>query len=245
MNAYKVGHEVREGALVPAARMERFKGITAKFAGEWLQLKRKSATKTQSQVAALVGIDPQYLSDFERGRVDWRRSDYRTMLISKLGISPSELEEVGIEPEPRRNLPRSFPYPEGLTTPIYSSLFDALASKSQVIHPVGIRKKGLGAKQIVAILAQTDALEVSNAMGHAADYARLDARAVIDLDVPEHEANNPAYVDFKNQSAFIAAKPIEGRSLILRPFGASPVFTSNANQWHYVGDVVAFDMGRE
>lgn len=82
-------------ATMPAARLPRFNGILAKQAGDLLRLKR--SLRTQSQVAAEIGIDPQYLSDFERGKVDWRRSDYRQAVISALNITAAELDSVGLE----------------------------------------------------------------------------------------------------------------------------------------------------
>jgi transcriptional regulator with XRE-family HTH domain len=81
--------------IVPAVKTEKFKGITAKEAGALLRQKR--GVRTQAQLASAIGIDPQYLSDYERGKVDWRRSDYRGLLIRHLQISISELESVGFE----------------------------------------------------------------------------------------------------------------------------------------------------
>ncbi len=72
----------------------KFGGVSAVVAGALLTTKR--GDRKPREVAEALGIDRQYLRDLEKGRVDWRRSDYREPIIGEYALRSDELASIGI-----------------------------------------------------------------------------------------------------------------------------------------------------
>lgn len=82
---------------MPIPSEDRFNGVSVDQAAIFLKRRRK-AKFTQEQFIELIGMNhPQYLSQLENAKIDWRRSDYAPAIIRELDLTRQELFlEVGI-----------------------------------------------------------------------------------------------------------------------------------------------------
>lgn len=95
--------------------------ISAAQAGDFIREKRKAKGYTQGQVARLVGLpNENYLTSYESGKTDVRKSKYLPQLVAVLGITAQEMRErMGMEmliaptASPEETLPPEAREPEG------------------------------------------------------------------------------------------------------------------------------------
>jgi transcriptional regulator with XRE-family HTH domain len=78
------------------ADFELFNGIPAKKAGELLRSKRDKLGLTQVQAADVLGVpNDSYYSNFETGRIDFRRSSkYLPQILKEFKITSQEAREI-------------------------------------------------------------------------------------------------------------------------------------------------------
>ncbi|NJK43974.1 MAG: hypothetical protein HC933_06525 [Pleurocapsa sp. SU_196_0] len=85
---------------------DQFGGISKIQAGRWLRDKRlqKGLTDrkkgyTQAEIAEMVGLaQVNYMTFYESGQTDWRRSEYVERFVTALAITPREaLDELGMK----------------------------------------------------------------------------------------------------------------------------------------------------
>jgi hypothetical protein len=208
------------------------------------QIEAKTAGLVYGKLWTRVVFGDKPLKDLDNGQLlalakvlEWTPSQLQEHTGAALGFDSSSFSQ--------RTTPENGLTEPPKSTPIYASLFDALASQEQAMKPIGAHHKNLGMNIVIARITESDACEVTNSVGFPANDLKPNDHIRIDLDIPEFEAFAPAYIDLKSLTAFIASAPIKGRSLILRPYGTNPVYSSTSNAWQYVGDVIGQEWLRQ